>query len=78
MATTRRNPFDGPDDFSYNVGLPPILGSTPSILLPRRNPFDIPYDPNEEKPDLKGDSFQQEFGIFFRPSNSRFPAMFRI
>lgn len=64
IATTRRNPFDGPDDSSYNVGLPPIPGSAPSSLLPRRNPFDIPYDPNEEKPDLKGDSFQQEFTTF--------------
>ncbi|KAG7572994.1 hypothetical protein ISN44_As09g013300 [Arabidopsis suecica] len=27
----------------------------------RRNPFDLPYDPLEEKPNLTGDSFQQEF-----------------
>ncbi|KAF7852222.1 hypothetical protein BT93_L5370 [Corymbia citriodora subsp. variegata] len=64
IATMRRNPFDGPDDSSYNVGLPPIPGSAPSIMLARRNPFDIPYEPNEEKPDLKGDSFQQEFETF--------------
>ncbi|KAI6696980.1 hypothetical protein NL676_017099 [Syzygium grande] len=64
IATMRRNPFDGPDDSSYNVGLPPIPGSAPSIMLARRNPFDIPYDPNEEKPDLKGDTFQQEFETF--------------
>ncbi|CAN0910681.1 hypothetical protein LINGRAPRIM_LOCUS1599 [Linum grandiflorum] len=38
-------------------------GSAPSILLPGKNPFDLPYDPHEEKPDLMGDSFQQEFSI---------------
>jgi len=64
IATTRRNPFDFPDDSFASMGLPPIPGSAPSILQPRRNPFDIPYDPNEEKPDLKGDSFQQEFTVF--------------
>jgi hypothetical protein len=58
ISTARHNPFDLPNDF-YD---PP--GSAPSILLPRRNPFDIPYAPNEEKPDLKGDSFQQEFMTF--------------
>ncbi|MBA0836130.1 hypothetical protein Goarm_008367 [Gossypium armourianum] len=36
-------------------------GSAPSILLPTQNPFDLPYDPFEEKPNLTGDSFQQEF-----------------
>ncbi|WCJ29264.1 hypothetical protein M5689_010909 [Euphorbia peplus] len=37
-----------------------IPGSAPSILL-QRNPFDLPYDPFEEKPNLMVDSFQQEF-----------------
>ncbi|KAI5427571.1 uncharacterized protein LOC127126548 isoform X1 [Lathyrus oleraceus] len=61
----RRNPFDFPDEsYAAAMGLPPIPGSAPSILQPRRNPFDIPYDPNEEKPDLKRDSFQQEFTHF--------------
>lgn len=60
----RRNPFDFPDESYAGMGLPPIPGSAPSILQPRRNPFDIPYDPNEEKPDLKRDSFQQEFTQF--------------
>ncbi|KAI4300984.1 hypothetical protein L6164_034306 [Bauhinia variegata] len=63
IATTRRNPFELPDDSFAGMGLPPIPGSAPSILQLRRNPFDIPYDPNEEKPDLKGDSFQQEFAM---------------
>lgn len=36
--------------------------SAPSILLPNRSPFDLPYDPFEERPNLAGDiSFQQEF-----------------
>ncbi|KAI9093590.1 hypothetical protein K1719_027039 [Acacia pycnantha] len=61
ITTTRRNPFDHLDDSYAAMGLPPIPGSAPSNLQPRRNPFDIPYDPNEEKPDLKGDSFEQEF-----------------
>ncbi|XP_010557224.1 PREDICTED: dentin sialophosphoprotein-like isoform X2 [Tarenaya hassleriana] len=38
-----------------------IPGSAPSVLLPTRNPFDLPYDPQEEKPNLSGDSFLQEF-----------------
>ncbi|KAJ7976479.1 Ulp1 protease family C-terminal catalytic domain containing protein expressed [Quillaja saponaria] len=64
ISTARHNPFNVPD-YSYgDMGLPPIPGSAPSILHPRRNPFDIPYDPKEEKPDLKGDSFQQEFMLF--------------
>lgn len=62
--SVRRNPFDFPDESYAGMGLPPIPGSAPSILQPRRNPFDIPYDPNEEKPDLKRDSFQQEFTQF--------------
>ncbi|CAM8909923.1 unnamed protein product [Rhodiola kirilowii] len=37
-------------------------GSAPSVLLPTRSPFDLPYDPFEERPNLTGDSsFQQEF-----------------
>lgn len=64
ITTTRRNPFDFLDDSHVAMGLPPIPGSAPSVLQPRRNPFDIPYDPNEEKPDLKGDSFEQEFMVF--------------
>ncbi|XVE79454.1 hypothetical protein DITRI_Ditri14bG0060100 [Diplodiscus trichospermus] len=36
-------------------------GSAPSILLPTENPFDLPYDPLEEKPNLMADSFHQEF-----------------
>ncbi|XP_057772434.1 uncharacterized protein LOC130992004 [Salvia miltiorrhiza] len=40
---------------------PSSPGSAPSMLGPTRNPFDLPYDPQEEKPDLTGDSFQQEF-----------------
>ncbi|KAL0284390.1 UNVERIFIED_CONTAM: hypothetical protein Sangu_2473200 [Sesamum angustifolium] len=52
------NPF-----LPYNLASPfsPGPGSAPSVLIPMRNPFDLPYDPQEEKPDLTGDSFQQEF-----------------
>ncbi|KAL0458339.1 UNVERIFIED_CONTAM: hypothetical protein Slati_0461100 [Sesamum latifolium] len=48
---------------AYDLATPfsPGPGSAPSVLIPMRNPFDLPYDPQEEKPDLTGDSFQQEF-----------------
>lgn len=64
ISTARNNPFDLPSNSYDDMGLPPIPGSAPSILLPRRNPFDLPYDSSEEKPDLMGDSFQQEFTSF--------------
>ncbi|CAI9297570.1 unnamed protein product [Lactuca saligna] len=57
ISTTRSNPFD----YDSQDNIP---GSAPSVLLKRRNPFDLPYDPNEEKPDLVGDTFQQEFAGF--------------
>ncbi|CAH1432102.1 unnamed protein product [Lactuca virosa] len=57
ISTTRSNPFD----YDSHDNIP---GSAPSVLLKRRNPFDLPYDPNEEKPDLVGDTFQQEFAGF--------------
>ncbi|KAH6765669.1 hypothetical protein C2S52_016652 [Perilla frutescens var. hirtella] len=41
----------------------PTPGSAPSVMIPMRNPFDLPYDPQEEKLDLTGDSFQQEFAL---------------
>ncbi|KAG7606591.1 hypothetical protein ISN45_At05g054910 [Arabidopsis thaliana x Arabidopsis arenosa] len=41
-----------------------IPGSAPSVMLQGRNPFDIPYDPQEERPNLTGDSFDQEFSLF--------------
>ncbi|KAI3750157.1 hypothetical protein L2E82_20783 [Cichorium intybus] len=40
-----------------------IPGSAPSALLATRNPFDLPYDPHEEKPDLSGDDFHEEFTV---------------
>lgn len=39
----------------------PTPGSAPSVLLPTHNPFDLPYDPQEEKPNLTGGSFVEEF-----------------
>ncbi|KAD5317441.1 hypothetical protein E3N88_17387 [Mikania micrantha] len=57
ISTSRNNPFD----YDSNDNIP---GSAPSVLLQRRNPFDLPYDSSEEKPDLVGDTFQQEFADF--------------
>ncbi|XP_076915041.1 uncharacterized protein LOC143574265 [Bidens hawaiensis] len=57
ISTARNNPFD----YDANDDIP---GSAPSVLLQRRNPFDLPYDSSEEKPDLVGDTFQQEFTTF--------------
>ncbi|KAK8638123.1 hypothetical protein V6N13_136563 [Hibiscus sabdariffa] len=64
ISTSRGNPFDLPYDSYGDLGLPPIPGSAPSNLQPRRNPFDLPYDSSEEKPDLKGDSFHEELSGF--------------
>ncbi|GAB2230183.1 hypothetical protein Drorol1_Dr00014441 [Drosera rotundifolia] len=61
ISTRRRNPFHLSHDSDYGLGLPPIPGSAPSALHPRHNPFDLPYDSSEEKPDLRGDGFQEEF-----------------
>lgn len=35
-------------------------GSAPTYMI-KNNPFDLPYDPHEEKPILTGDSFEDEF-----------------
>ncbi|CAE6020080.1 unnamed protein product [Arabidopsis arenosa] len=56
-----RNNFYGFDKGNYEIDGLLMPSSAPSVLLPRRNPFDLPYDPLEEKPNLTGDSFQQEF-----------------
>ncbi|KAI3694447.1 hypothetical protein L1987_77412 [Smallanthus sonchifolius] len=69
ISTSRNNPFD----YDSNDNIP---GSAPSVLSKRRNPFDLPYDSSEEKPDLVGDTFQQEFAVvqlkepFFRRHES--------
>lgn len=57
---TGRN-YYGLDRDNYEADGVLMPGSAPSVMLPRRNPFDLPYDPQEEKPNLTGDSFQQEF-----------------
>ncbi|KAK8532169.1 hypothetical protein V6N13_131503 [Hibiscus sabdariffa] len=64
ISVTRRNPFEFPYVSYDDLGLPPIPGSAPTILQPTRIPFDLPYDSGEEKPDLRGDSFQEEFAGF--------------
>ncbi|KAK6935753.1 hypothetical protein RJ641_032783 [Dillenia turbinata] len=56
----KNNPFLLGDKSDLPEGLQ-TPGSAPSVLLPMRNPFDLPYEPYEEKPNLMGDSFQQEF-----------------
>ncbi|XP_030524278.2 uncharacterized protein LOC115736630 [Rhodamnia argentea] len=55
-----KNPFDPPNCSDQAIDSP-IPGSAPSVLLPVRNPFDLPYDPQEEKPNLTVDGFQSEF-----------------
>ena len=60
IVTTRNDPIDSTDGGREIEGIP-LPGSAPSVLLPMRNPFDLPYDPHEEKPNLMADSFQQEF-----------------
>ncbi|KAK4351584.1 hypothetical protein RND71_030897 [Anisodus tanguticus] len=39
----------------------PTPGSAPSFLGSNWNPFDLPYDQHEEKPNVRGGSFMQEF-----------------
>ncbi|KAL1195705.1 hypothetical protein V5N11_035685 [Cardamine amara subsp. amara] len=56
-----RNYYGLDNKENYEIDGLLMPGSAPSVLLPRRNPFDLPYDPLEEKPNLTGDSFQQEF-----------------
>lgn len=63
VVSTRINPFEAQQTLEENDEKP-VPGSAPSVLLPTRNPFDIPYDPLEEKPNLMGDSFHQEFMPF--------------
>ncbi|KAK1404562.1 hypothetical protein POM88_004167 [Heracleum sosnowskyi] len=53
ISTARRNPFDLSDDFHFK-----LPGSAPSIMAPRRSPFELPYDPGEEKHDLMGDDYE--------------------
>ncbi|XP_031402737.1 uncharacterized protein LOC116212326 [Punica granatum] len=61
VQLSKNNPFvilpGGSEEDMMDSQIP---GSAPSVLLPARNPFDIPYDPHEEKPNLTTDGFQQE------------------
>ncbi|CAH8386377.1 unnamed protein product [Eruca vesicaria subsp. sativa] len=52
-----------PSDDSTVMGLQ-VPSSAPSVMSKARNPFDIPYDPQEERPILSGGSFDQEFSFF--------------
>ena len=61
LFVSRLNPFDSPREFD-GIKMP---GSAPTAL---RSPFDIPYDPFEEKPVLTGDNFDQELkGLLIEP-----------
>ncbi|KAE9596031.1 hypothetical protein Lal_00030461 [Lupinus albus] len=57
LLIAKANTYNSPRDFEEIDGIE-MPGSAPSVL---RSPFDLPYDPNEEKPILNGDSFDQEF-----------------
>ncbi|XP_039067678.1 uncharacterized protein LOC120213680 [Hibiscus syriacus] len=63
LICTRKNPFELPYDSCDDLGLPPIPGSAPSILLPR-NPFDLPCDSTEQIPVPKADTFPVDFSDF--------------
>lgn len=66
LSIVRNNILNNiPNNQDFVEGLQ-IPGSAPSVLLPARNPFDIPYDPYEERPNLTGDSFHEEFSIHQR------------
>lgn len=58
----RRNPFDPPHDSDEIMGLSPVPGSAPSVVLPKFNPFGLPYDQADERrnPEVENSS-QQEF-----------------
>ncbi|KAJ8749707.1 hypothetical protein K2173_012258 [Erythroxylum novogranatense] len=58
VLVARNNPFLFPDGLDDQ-----LPGSAPSVLLPHPNPFDLPYDSSEEKPNLMADSFHQEFAV---------------
>ncbi|XP_062203031.1 uncharacterized protein LOC133905288 isoform X2 [Phragmites australis] len=44
ISTPRRNPFDPSNGSEEIVLLPQIPDSAPSVLLPWRKPFDVPFD----------------------------------
>ncbi|XP_047330994.1 histone-lysine N-methyltransferase set-2-like [Impatiens glandulifera] len=46
---------------THDVPTSPTPSCAPCVLFPTRNPFDIPYDSHEEKPNLSEDGFQKEF-----------------
>ncbi|MBA0795151.1 hypothetical protein Gohar_006051 [Gossypium harknessii] len=59
VMTAKSNLLGGTNDPYEEILQMP--GSAPSIWVPKDNPFDLPYDPHEEKPNLAGNSFHQEF-----------------
>lgn len=59
IKIAKMNPFLEENSCSNNN----IPGSAPSFMLATRNPFDLPYDPHEEKLDLSADNFHDEFSV---------------
>ncbi|KAI3994475.1 hypothetical protein MKX01_012732 [Papaver californicum] len=58
VVTKRNNPFEY---YTNETGeTQPVPSSAPSVLLPRRNPFDLPFDPFDERSNLNGESYQQD------------------
>ncbi|MQL90468.1 hypothetical protein Taro_023066 [Colocasia esculenta] len=64
ISTTKQNPFD----LLYDSD--PIPGSAPSVLLPRRNPFDLPLNLANESSGLTGLSHQSFVAV--RPQRDTF------
>jgi hypothetical protein len=44
ISTPRPNPLDHSNGLEETVDLPQVPDSAPSVLLPWRNPFDVPFD----------------------------------
>uniref|UniRef100_A0ACD5W9N3 Uncharacterized protein n=1 Tax=Avena sativa TaxID=4498 RepID=A0ACD5W9N3_AVESA len=44
ISTPRHNPLEAPRNLEETIDLPPIPGSAPSLYLPRRNLFDLPFE----------------------------------
>ncbi|ESW18732.1 hypothetical protein PHAVU_006G065500 [Phaseolus vulgaris] len=56
LLMKRNDPLNSSKEFDDDLEMP---GSAPSLMP--RSPYDIPYDLTEERPNLTGDSFPQEF-----------------
>ncbi|RWR79721.1 rho GTPase-activating protein gacV-like protein [Cinnamomum micranthum f. kanehirae] len=64
----RRNPFDP----LYDLDEIPIPGSAPSILLPRLNPFDLPFEQADDKENPVGENSNHQEFTTFQPRDTFF------